>query len=315
MAKLRYKLPPPNHLVTFEAAGRYLNFTKAAEELNVSRVSVSQQVKALETRLSVPLFFRLHRSLRLTKAGHQYHAVVSRALAEILDATYDLEEQRSDNSLTVTTTTGFSTYWLMPRIGRFRKLHPNIDLRFLISDLYVNFDQEDIDLAIRYGDGQWDGLNCTFLLHEEIMPACSAGFFKGRRKPRHAKDLLNETLIHLEGPYDQQTRWTHWFEAQNLDVAQLSPGLSVNTYTNLVQATLAGQGIALIGPPLIEQYLDDGNLICPLECAPITRRSFYLASPRVRRQSVAADNFAEWLAEEVSSSNCTADRQTPSIVE
>lgn len=307
MAKLRYKLPPPNYLVTFEAAGRYLNFTKAAEELNVSRVSVSQQIKALETRLAMPLFFRLHRSLQLTKAGKQYHAAVSGALTEILNATYALEEQRSHKSLTVTTTTGFSTYWLMPRIGSFRKLHPDIDLRFLITDLYVNFDQEDVDLAIRYGDGQWDGLNCTFLLHEEIMPTCSADFFDGRPKPRSAKCLLSETLIHLEGPYDQQTRWTHWFKAQGLDPAQLAPGISVNTYTNLVQAALTGQGLALIGPPLIEKFLDDKSLVCPLDCVPVSRRAFYLASPRVRRQSTAAEYFAEWIAGEVRLSRCAAE--------
>ncbi len=306
MAKLRFKIPPPNHLVTFEAAGRCLNFTKAAKELNVSRVSVSQQIKALENYLGVPLFVRLHRSLQLTKAGEQYFTTVSHSFSEILKATYLVQKKGSDDNLTVTVTTGFSTYWLLPRIGEFREKHPGIDLRFLISDLYINFDQEDVDLAIRYGEGHWDGLNSQFLLREEIFPCCSTKYFVGQKNFTSAKDLLSEPLIHLEGAYDHQTSWKHWFDVQGVDVTKLPPGIFVNTYTNLVQAVMAGQGLALIGPPLVEQFLDDKNLICPIKCKPITRRAFYLVSPEVRPLSIAANYFAEWICEEAKMSRYSA---------
>ncbi len=297
MHSLRSRLPPPNWLVTFEASGRHLSFTKAAEELCVTRVAVSQQIKALEEFLHTPLFHRLHRALRLTRFGHRYHAVVTAGLQSILLATQDLQRAERANSVTVTTTTGFSTYWLMPRIGEFRKRHPGIDLRFMITDSCLDLVLEDIDVAIRYGTGNWPDLRAMFLLQEHIFPVCSKDYFAGRKRLREPHELLDETLLHLEGRYDSETRWLTFFRGHGIEIEDAPQGIRVNTYTNLVQATLEGQGISLIGPPLVQRYLETGELVRPLQITPTRRRAFHMVFPVHQDLTPAAARFCEWVEE------------------
>ncbi len=304
MQTLRANLPTPNHLVTFVSAARHLSFTRSAEELNVSRVAVSQQIKALEAFLGVALFHRLHRALSLTQAGEAYFEEVSQSLERIKVATQAIRAAEDRNRITVTATTGFTTYWLMPRIGEFRALHPEIDLRFLISDKYLDLHTENVDVAIRYGDGDWDNLDCTFLQRERIFPVCSTTYLAGRERFSKPEDLLNENLLFLEGRYDEQTRWPVWFREQGVEVEKISQGITVNTYSNLVQATLDAQGIALVGPPVIEQFLNNGTLIRPLNIPAIRRRAFYLATPaRPNHKSRATVAFCNWVIEKLGQSD------------
>ena len=311
MAKLRYKIPPPNHLVTFEAAGRCLNFTKAATELNVSRVSVSQQIKALEDRLEVKLFLRTHKSLKLTAIGARYFDIVSKAFNDILDGTIEVQNGRPSNRLTVTTTSGFSAYWLLPRIGLFRELHPNIEIRLLVSDQNIDFNQEDVDLGVRYGNGDWNDLDAMPLFQEKIFPVCSPGYLKTRQAPQSVCDILSEELINLDGAYDLQTGWVNWFEANKVSPDNLSYSLSVNTYTNLVQAALDGQGIALLGPPLIEQQLTDGTLVKILRSASVERRSFYVVTPKQVKTSVEIEIFIAWIRQEAAQAEAFSPAALP----
>ncbi len=304
MQTLRSSLPTPNHLVTFVAAARHLSFTQAAAELNVTRVAVSQQIKALEAFLSVTLFHRLHRALSLTEAGEIYYEKVSQSLKHIQAATQAIRAAEDRNRITVTTTTGFSTYWLMPRVGEFRTLHPEIDLRFLISDTYLDLHTENVDVAVRYGDGDWDNLDCTFLQRERIFPVCSIAYLAERERLSKPEDLLKENLLFLEGRYDEQTRWPAWFREQGVEVETIPQGITVNTYTNLVQATLDGLGIALVGPPVIEQFLNNGALIRPLNIPEIQRRAFYLATPSSSyHKSKAAVAFCDWVIEKLGRSS------------
>lgn len=295
MRKLRSKIPPPNWLVTFEAAARCLSFTKASEELNVTRVAVSQQIKSLEGYLEVQLFHRLHRSLRLTRAGEQYFRAISDALQSILSATYEVQRSSRRDGVTVTASTGFATYWLLPRIGEFRKLHPDIDIQLLIADSYLDLSAQEVDVAIRYGDGVWPNVDATFLLQETIFPVCSKSYLRGRPPFTEPRELLGERLLHLEGRYDPQTRWLPWFHEHGVDIDSQPHGLRLNTYTNLVQAALDGQGIALIGPPLMKNHLESGALVRPIDVAPTLRRAFYLARPKDGQPTAQTMLFCEWL--------------------
>ncbi|MBX5204137.1 LysR family transcriptional regulator [Rhizobium sp. NZLR1] len=292
MQKLRSRLPPPNHLVTFEAAGRQLSFTKAAMELNVSRVAVSQQIQALERFLGVPLFQRLQRSVRLTKAGERYHVAISDALERALRATAEITRQADTNVVNVGTTPGFMTYWLMPRLGEFRAIHPDIELRFIVSDGNLGFD-DNIDVAIRYGDAQPDNAEATFLSRQSISPTCSDKLLPSGTRLTPI-DLLQQPLIHLEGPYDEQTRWAKYFHTLGIDMGKARTGITVNSYTNLVQAALDGQGFALIGPPLIENFLNKGSLIQPVDAPPIARHAFYLALPK-GTVPASTQIFSDWV--------------------
>ncbi len=300
MHGLRFQLPPPNALVAFEAAARHLSFTLAAGELNVTRVAVSRQVKALETHIGVALFRRMHKSLSLTPEGTEYFDVVSKALTDIARNTTSLRSRKPTNRVTVTTTVGFSSYWLMPRIGSFRKRFPDIDIRVLVSDVPIDMEREGVDIAIRYGGGSWPDCRATFLLQEEIFPTCSQSYFQGRQKLENPEALLRETLLHLEGPYDQEVTWHWWFKAHGIEDQRNRTGLAVNSYTHLVQAVLEGQGIALVGPPLLSPYYRKDVLIRPITVAPVKRKAFYIVLPSSPTSSTATTAFCDWIVEESS---------------
>lgn len=306
MHGLRFQLPPPNSLVSFEAAARHLSFTAAAAELNVTRVAVSRQIKALEDVLGVPLFRRLHKKLSLTTEGTLYYEVVATALRQIAATTSELQQRKTLNRVTVTTTVGFSSYWLVPRIGAFRKLFPEIDVRVLVSDNIIDLAREGVDVAIRYGLGPWPNMRSQFLLQESIAPTCSAKYFSGRRKLRHPADLLNETLLHLEGPYDEQVKWRWWFRSHGVDVPENRVGLAFNSYVHLVQALLDGQGIALVGPPLLTPYYENGTLVRPIDLSPTTRKAFHLVVPDEIPSTSAVDAFRKWIVDQTTTESSSS---------
>lgn len=301
MQALRFQLPPPNALVTFEAAARHLSFTAAASELNVTRVAVSRQIKALEENLSTALFRRLHKRLCLTADGADYYQSVSKALNSIAATTVELRRRKPSNRLTVTTTVGFSSYWLMPRIGSLRKRFPEIDIRVLVSDIVIDLEEEGIDVAIRYGAGNWPGSRVTFLLQEEIFPTCSESYFQGRQILEAPCDLLNETLLHLEGPYDEQVTWRWWFESQGIKGFEKRSGFAVNSYSHLVQAVLEGQGIALVGPPLLTPFFRKGILMRPIDVPPVKRKAFHLVVPASQAPSQGVGAFCQWVIDQTRS--------------
>ena len=295
MQKLRYNLPPLHSLVTFEAAARHLSFTIAASELNVTRVAVSQQIKALEEWLGVELFQRLHRSLKLTEAGERYHDVVSVAFERLLRGTRDLQQVRDDNAVTLTTTTGFSSLWLLPHIGEFREQRLDINLRLLISDDYLDLGRESVDVAIRYGDYGSDVLNMTKLAQQYIFPVASREFVQRHGLPAQPLDLLRLPLIHLDGRYDVQTSWAWWFKRQDLVLDAARPSITVNNYLNQVQAVLDGQGVALMGLPLLHHHMEEGRIVRLMDIPPVKCRAFYLAVPRDPAPSVATQIFCSWI--------------------
>ena len=304
MQRLRSVLPSSNLLVTFEAAGRLLSFTRAATELNVTRVAVSQQIRGLENFLGMPLFYRLHRSLSLTQVGERYHRAISGALEQAARATLEITKHADKNIVNVTATAGFTTYWLMPNIGGFRQKHPEIELRLVISDRYLDLVEENIDVAIRYGTPPFANVNAEHLVREVIAPTCAAHFAKAGHQ-LYPEDMFRHPLIHLDGPYDEQTRWPHWFRGQGLEWRASQGGITVNTYTNLVQAVLDGQGFALIGTPLVERFLTSGSLVQPVLAPAVLRHSFYIVTPNNHRPSKAATVFCDWVR---GAFGATADR-------
>jgi LysR family glycine cleavage system transcriptional activator len=151
MRNFRRDIPPLRSLVAFEAAARNLGFTKAANELGVTQVAMSRQIKALEAFVGTRLFERLHRSVRLTPEGEKFHGVVTSGLLQIADVVVDFQNGNTSKSLVVGTTTAFSAYWLMPRISRFYAAHEDVDIRFAVNDKCEELKASGIHLSIRYG--------------------------------------------------------------------------------------------------------------------------------------------------------------------
>src|SRR5215210_5115102 len=209
------RLPPLNALKAFEAAARHESFTRAAEELCVTQGAVSHQVKALETELGLKLFTRERQRLIVTEQGREYLAVLRDALDRIALGTERLRQRQTSGALTVSTSPDFAAKWLVNRLGRFSEAHPEIDLRVSATMHHVDFAREDVDLAVRHGDGNWPGLEAVRLCAEQLFPVCAPKLVSGRNRITKAADLLKFPLLRLE----DWKNWSRWFEAAGVTAA------------------------------------------------------------------------------------------------
>src|SRR3954453_5417598 len=191
------RLPALNALKAFEAAARHESFTRAAEELFVTQGAVSHQVKALEEELGVKLFNRERQRLVITEAGRQYLTTLRDAFDRIAIGTERLLQRQSSGALTVSTSPDFAARWLVNRLGRFAAAHPDIDLRVSATMHHVDFAREEVDLAVRHGDGNWPGLHAVRLSAEELFPICSPKLVAGRNGMKKPVDVLRFPLLHL----------------------------------------------------------------------------------------------------------------------
>ena len=292
MANLRKTLAKVAHLVAFEAACRNSNFTRAAEELGVTRVSVSRQIAELEEGLGTKLFHRDHRKVSLTQAGRALETEVCPALHQIAGALQSVAAAAGEARLTITTTSAFATYWLMPRLVDFSNRYPEIELNLVVSDRMLDLDAEGVDIAIRYAVGPPSWKNVTRLLRERIFPIVSPKY-QPRTSLTAPEDLLREHLIHLSGIYRPGARWPNWFRLNNLSPPPESSGVVMNTYINMLQAAIAGHGIALAGNPLVDPYLADGSLRKLDGFLEYDRDYFYLINTTKSRPD--AELFCDWL--------------------
>src|SRR3981189_1288462 len=232
------RLPALNALKAFEAAARHESFTRAAEELCVTQGAVSHQVKALEQELGVKLFNRERQRLVITQAGRDYLAVIRDAFDRIALGTARLVQRQTSGALTISTSPDFAAKWLVYRLGRFAEAHPAIDLRVSATMHHVDFVREDVDLAVRHGDGDWNGLDAVRLCTEQLFPVCSPKLMAGRNRLTKPSDLLKTPLLHL----DDSKAWSQWFDAAGVADAETSHGLTLNRASMLIDPAGDGKG-------------------------------------------------------------------------
>jgi LysR family glycine cleavage system transcriptional activator len=285
------RLPSLNAIKAFEAAARSRSFTRAGEELFVTPGAVSQQVKALEAELGLKLFNRERQRLVITEAGREYLTVVRDALDQIALGTERLMQRQRSGVLTISVSPDFATKWLVGRLGRFAEVHPEIDLRVAANDHHVDFAREDVDLAVRHGDGRWAGLEVKRLCVERLFPVCSPKLMQGRNRIASASDLLKFPLLRLE----DWTNWGQWFEAAGV-VTGPRPGPIFNRASNLIDAAIDGQGIALARTALAASDILLGRLVRPTRVSLPTQNSYWIVSPKVGIPKIA--DFRRWLLAE-----------------
>ena len=287
------RLPPLNALKAFEAAARSESFTRAAEELHVTQGAVSHQVKALEATLGLKLFNRERQRLVLTEAGREYLAVVRDALDRIALGTERLVQRQTAGVLTISTSPDFAAKWLVYRLGRFAESHPEIDLRVSASAPRVDFAREDVDLAVRHGDGKWPGLDAVRLCSERLFPVCSPKLVTGRNRIRTAADLLKFPLLHL----DDWTTWGRWFEAAGIS-DPVAHGPSVNQASMLIDLAVDGQGVALARTVLAAWDLLNGRLVQPIQVSLRMSNTYWIVCPKVNSSVPKIATFRNWLLAE-----------------
>jgi LysR family glycine cleavage system transcriptional activator len=287
------RLPPLNALKAFEAAARHESFTRAAEELCVTQGAVSHQVKALEAELGVKLFNRERQRLVITEAGRSYLEVVRDALDRIAAGTERLLQRQSAGSLTVSTSPNFASKWLVHRLGRFAEMHPGIDLRISASLHHVDFAREDVDLAVRHGDGHAPGLAVARLCAEELAPVCSP---KLRRRSglREPPDLARYTLLHVNDRKD----WETWIAAAGAANVDVSRGPVLNQASMALDAAVDGQGVALARSALAAWDLIAGRLVRPFKLALPVPYAYWIVCPKVTAKLPKIVAFRDWLLSE-----------------
>ncbi len=287
------RLPPLNALKAFEAAARSESFTRAAEELNVTQGAVSHQVKALEATLGLKLFNRERQGLVLTETGREYLAVARDALDRIALGTERLVQRQRSGFLSVSTSPDFAAKWLVHRLGRFADSHPDIDLRISSTEHHVDFAREDVDVAVRHGDGKWAGLYATRLCSEQLFPVCSPKLLGGRKRVAKPSDLLKFPLLRL---HDWST-WARWFEAAGIRDA-VAHGPILNRASMLIDAAVEGQGIALARTLLAAWDLINGRLIRPIDVCLRTSNTYWVVSPQVTSTLAKVAAFRKWVLAE-----------------
>src|ERR1700761_17428 len=205
------RLPSLNGLRAFEAAARYLSFTQAASELNVTQTAISHQIKRLEEELGIQLFLRKNRTLALTPQAKDYLPGVRAAFNDLRLATDRLLRTDDDSVLTISTLASLAAKWLLPRLSTFQEAHPGIDVRITTSTSLVDFQRDKVDAAIRYGRGHWPGVRAEWLTADELFPVCSPPLLEGDKPLRCPEDLAHYTLLHTSGGYGDD--WRLWLTA------------------------------------------------------------------------------------------------------
>jgi LysR family glycine cleavage system transcriptional activator len=291
---MRPRLPPLNLLRAFEAAARHESFTRAAEELCVTQGAVSQQVKALEAALGIKLFNRERQRLVITEAGRDYLTVVRDALDRLAVGTERLVQRQSAGVLTVSTSPDFAAKWLVHRLGNFAEAHPEIDLRVSATLHHVDFAREEVDLAVRHGDGNWPGLDPVQLSGEQLFAVCSPKLLSGRRKLGKPADLLKLPLLHLDNRED----WKKWLRAVGVDDAEVTHGPVLNRVSMVIDAAINGQGVALARTTLAAWDLINGRLVRPFPDALPLSKTYWIICPKAMSNLPKIVTFRNWLLAE-----------------
>lgn len=294
------QLPSLNALRAFEAAARHLSFTRAAQELHVTPAAVGQQVRALEQALNVPLIQRIKRSLVLTEAGHALLPGLSEVFYRLHTVVQDFRRRDVERPLTITVPPSFAGTWLMPRLARYHRMHPEIEVRIDASNRVVDLQTEDVDIAIRYGAGDYPGMYVEKLLDEEAFPICSPTLLEGEHPLREPADLRHHQLLHVDDAVstDFWPNWEVWLHSAGVGHLSGRKGLQFSDTGLALQMAVKGRGVALGSRVLATDDLAVGRLVRPFDISMPLNFCYWLVCPLAIVDSPRVTAFREWLLSE-----------------
>lgn len=290
------RLPSLNSLRAFEASARHLSFTKAADELFVSPAAVSQQVRLLEDFLNVVLFNRVKGRLVLTDRGRESLPRVTEAFDELSEVILGLRSAEHKGVLTVNVAPSLATKWLIPRLNRFQHAFPDIDLRIVTTDDLVDFHKGAIDVAICYGNRHYSGLPTQMLLPIRVFPVCSPALLSDRHPIRTMADLRFHTLLHfLLADYEGCPTWKMWLQAASVSGVEWWRGPQFSHSSLMLDAAVAGQGVALAKEPLAQFDLRSGALATLSDVSLPAEFAYHLVATREGARSPKVRCFVDWI--------------------
>ncbi|WP_170519366.1 transcriptional regulator GcvA [Ruegeria atlantica] len=290
------KIPSLKSIQAFEAACRHLSFKDAADELCVTPTAISHQIKSLEDQLGVPLFHRLTRALKLTEDGANYAPHIIEAFKNIEAASLALEEDDLAGTLTISTTGSFAANWLSPRLRGFYEKYPEISVRVLSSDQLVDFKSSDVDVAIRYGFGDYPDSNVAWVLNDWVAPVCSVEKAKSLGSP---EDLLKSRLIEYQwsGFSDADPSWERWMDAAGLQTGDVEPYVTYSEEHICLLTASDGHGVALVSLLAAARFLERNMLVAPFDAA-LKNKSYFLVCPETYANRARVRVFREWLLDQ-----------------
>ncbi len=306
-------LPPLNALRAFEVAARCLSFKQAAEELHVTPAAVSQQIKALEHYLGLPLFRRTNRVLQLTPAAQAGLPKVQEGFACLVEAVEQFQERAKSPILTISVAPSLAAKWLVPRLHRFAAVHPDIDMRISASMALVDgrsraaladFRRDGIDLAIRFGRGKYPGFQVDKLFSVAIVPMCSPRLLEGEHPLRKPEDLRHHVLLHDDtlSLDDRKPDWNMWLKAAGVrQQVDANRGQHFSHTALALNAALEGQGVVLSIKTLAAADLAAGRLVIPFALSIPLDFAYYLVCPEAIAEQPMIAAFRAWLLQEAQS--------------
>jgi len=295
-------LPPLTALRAFEAAARLSSFTRAARELHVTPAAVSHQIRGLEKFLGVTLFRRTTRRLELTDQGRVAAELFREGFDKLARGVSQLRADETDASLTLSVTTAFASRWLVPRLGRFARRCPGIDLRIRAGTQPVDFDHDDIDMAVRIGRGGIAGATAIPLFGESVVPLASPAFIRhhGLRRPA---DLARVPLLHDDSMrrVGRPTRWSEWLASAKVRNVDTGHGMHIDDGHLVLQAAGGGAGVALGRLVYALDDLDARQLRMPFGPVLDLDMQYYLFVPEARATEPAIAAVRAWIVQEAES--------------
>ena len=295
----RRRLPPLNALRAFEAAARHLNFSRAADELSVTPGAVSQQIQNLEDYIGVALFKRTPKGLLLTDPAQIALPALREAFDRLAEAASMLTAAVDGRRLTVTVAPSFASKWLVPRLGRFEALHPQVDVWISAGMELTDFNSGEVDLAIRYGSGRYPGLEIVRLMQETVIAVASPELLD-RQPLSELSDLSDHILLHDGSPDADEScpDWTMWLAARGVKGVDGSRGPRFNQSSLVIEAAIGGRGVALAKRALAQADIDAGRLVAPFHIATAVDFAYYLVFPKAKGRLPQVKAFTSWITAE-----------------
>ncbi|OGA51945.1 MAG: hypothetical protein A3F74_19730 [Betaproteobacteria bacterium RIFCSPLOWO2_12_FULL_62_58] len=283
------KLPPLNELAAFEAIARHRSFTKASKELFLTPSAISQRLRQLEKHLDARLFVRTRRSVQLTADGARYLEAVRDALSKLALASESFSDTET-RRLRLGIVPALASNWLIYRLRAFHRRFPNIDLDIQSAIAMARIEAGEVDVAIRWGKGDWPGLEKFELFSDELLAVCSKTYLKEVGTLRCPADLRNAVLLR-----NAIQPWKPWFEKAGLDWPEPVHGPSFNDSTLALQAAADGHGVALGRRMLVEHLMEQGSLVQLFDISAPIEEAFFVVylKDSLQRAEVAA--FIDWI--------------------
>ncbi len=291
------RIPPLNSLKAFEAAARRLNITRAAEELSVTPGAISQQIRILEQHAGAPLFHREGRQIALTELGAELYPLLHDGFDYLKRAGDLIYRPNRRHALAISVPPSFASKWLAPRIARFSAAHPDIEVWMSADMRLADVGGGRVDVAIRYGRGDYSGVRSERLLSADVIPVCSPTLLSRLKKPA---DLAHEVLIHLRPSELEEPRpdWPTWLAARKLTEIDAGSGPRFDQTALAIEAAAHGQGVALAPYAFVAEDLASGRLAAPFADGALTTPLAYHVLTRRSGVSEPARAFVKWIKEE-----------------